>query len=143
MRATAWIGVACLCAPWTAGMSAAQAQDLVWRCGSTLTNRLPDDEAQRGACVPVSLPRVTTLPAPRFASVAPPPGASFTMPAERVQVDPTDQKRRDEQARELLKAERDKALERVQQAQRLGDQSMLEQARADVSSLDRELARRP
>jgi hypothetical protein len=65
------------------------------------------------------------------------------MPAERVQVDPTDQKRRDEQARELLKAERDKALERVQQAQRLGDQAMLEQARADVSSLDRELARRP
>ena len=143
MRATAWIGVACLCAPWTAGMSAAQAQDLVWRCGSTLTNRLPDDEAHRGACVPVSLPRVTTLPAPRFAPVAPPPGASFTMPAERVQVDPADQKRRDEQARELLKAERDKALERVQQAQRLGDQAMLEQARADVSSLDRELARRP
>jgi len=31
----------------------------------------------------------------------------------------------------------------VQQAQRLGDQAMLEQARADVSSLDRELARRP
>ena len=78
-----------------------------------------------------------------FATVTPPPGASFTMPAERVQVDPADQKRRDEQARELLKAERDKALERVQQAQRLGDQAMLEQARADVSSLDRELARRP
>ena len=64
MRATAWIGVACLCAAVTGVLSQAQAQDLVWRCGSTLTNRLPDDEAQRGACVPVSLPRVTTLPAP-------------------------------------------------------------------------------
>ena len=69
------------------GIGPGHAQDLVWRCGQTLTNRLPEDEGQRGTCVPVSLPKVTTLPAPRFAPVAPPQSAGLVPRNERVQVD--------------------------------------------------------
>ena len=125
------------------GIGPGNAQDLVWRCGQTLTNRLPEDEGQRGTCVPVSLPKVTTLPAPRFAPVASPPSAGLVPRNERVQVDPLEQKNRDQQSRELLLEERQKAQARLQRAEQAGDRTALEHARADLASLDRELARRP
>ena len=93
--------------------------------------------------MPVSLPKVTTLPAPRFAPVASPPSAGLVLRNERVQVDPLEQKNRDQQSRELLLEERQKAQTRLQRAEQAGDRTALEHARADLASLDRELARRP
>jgi len=121
----------------------ALAQDLVWRCGTTLTNRLPDEAALRSQCVPVSLPSVTTVGTSRLAPVAPPQSPTWVLRSDRTQVDADEQKRRDVQASELLLAEKQKAQARLLRAEQSGDQAMAELARADVASLDRELARRP
>jgi hypothetical protein len=121
----------------------AHAQDLVWRCGTTLTNRLPDEVALQRECVPVFLPSVITVVTPRFAPVVPPLGPAAASRPDRTQVDADEQKRRDAQARELLLAERQKALARLLRAEQSGDHASSELARADIASLDRELARRP
>jgi hypothetical protein len=130
--------------PW--GVGTALAQELVWRCDQTMTNRLPEDEAIRRHCVPVSLPQVTTLPAPRFAPAVPPQGISPGTPGltwPRAQVDVQEQKQRDQVARQLLLAEKQKAQTRLQVAEHSGDAAAAELARADLTSLERELARRP
>jgi hypothetical protein len=122
------------------------AQELVWRCDQTMTNRLPEDEALRRHCVPVSLPQVTTLPAPRFAPAVPPQNTAVGtsgMTGPRTQVDAQEQKQRDQTARTLLLAEKQKAQARLQVAERSGDTAAAELARADLASLERELARRP
>lgn len=124
----------------------AQGQELVWRCDQTLTNRLPEDEALRRLCVPVSLPLVTTLPAPRFAPAVPPQNVTTVTPSGsvlRAQVDAQEQKQRDLAARTLLLAEKQKAQTRLQMAERLGDAAAADLARADLASLERELTRRP
>jgi hypothetical protein len=144
MRKLALLMVWLSMSPWR--VETAFAQELVWRCDQTLTNRLPEEEALRPHCVPVSLPQVTTLPAPRFAPAVPPqspaPGtASATWP--RMQVDPQEQKQRDQAARTLLLAEKQKAQIRLQNAERSGDASAADLARADLASLERELTRRP
>ena len=82
------------------------AQEPVWRCGATITNRLPEDLQERQACVGVSLPLATTVHVSPVEAVAPLKGTVQSVSApER-----TEQKQRDAQARQLLLGE----VERVQ-----------------------------
>jgi hypothetical protein len=60
-----------------------------------------------------------------------------------MQVDPQEQKQRDQAARTLLLAEKQKAQIRLQNAERSGDAAAADLARADLTSLERELTRRP
>jgi hypothetical protein len=144
MRKSALWLVSTIICPMAPGTSLAQ--ELVWRCDQTMTNRLPEDEALRRHCVPVSLPKVTTLPAPRFAPAVPPQSPSAGTPGlalPSAQVDAQEQRQRDQVARNLLLAEKQKAQTRLQMAERSGDVAAAELARADLASLERELARRP
>jgi len=130
------LALSALCAP------ELQAQEAVWRCGQTLTNRLPDSETERRQCLSVSLPAsITVHTAP--AATAAVRERTTPVPLADAQIQPAEQKQRDAWARDLLRAE----LERVQgewrQARAQGDAVRAARAEADLASLQRELARWP
>ena len=130
-----------------AGLVAAQAQDEVWRCGQTLTNQPPMDEATQRPCTRVSLPDAAAVPAARAKTPAPGQGAaSSTTGRERtgaVQVAADEQRQRDGQARSLLLAEKQRLQAQLQIARRSGDAAQVALAEADLASIERELTRLP
>ena len=137
---------------WALGLAASpgaflHSEELVWRCGNTLTNQRPSDEAQRQTCVPQKLAPLTLLSAPVFAEVPAPPSIATSKagpaPAMGTWSNPEEQKKRDQMARELLLTEKQNITNRLQEAQKKGDQAQIELNRADLMAIERELARRP
>ncbi|MDI9331157.1 MAG: hypothetical protein QM527_07585 [Alphaproteobacteria bacterium] len=133
------------------GVSVA-AQVSVWRCGSTLTNRLPEGDVQRRDCIPITLPSATTLHAAPASLIAPRTGHSpqsgtrertNLVPGSTVQISPVEQKQRDALARQLIEAELERTQALWRSARSQGDSAAAERAEADLASLQRELARLP
>jgi len=120
----------------------AQAQEAVWRCGQTLTNRLPDAEEERRLCQSVNLPAsITVHTAPATAAAV--RDRTKSVPLADAQIQPAEQKQRDVWARELLRAEMERVQSEWRQARAQGDAMRAARAGADLSSLQRELARWP
>lgn len=126
---------------------AAQAQDVVWRCGQTLTNQAPMDEAAQRLCVQVSLPNATTVQGARPTPIAPTQGMGSPMAGRdrtgTVQVASDEQRQRDGQAKALLIAEKERVQAQLQTARRQGDAARVALAEADLASIERELSRLP
>lgn len=124
-----------------------QAQDTVWRCGSTLTNQRPVDEAQQATCTPLSWSTATTVSGTRGHPHAPGQGgATPAMGRERtgpVQVSREEQALRDGQAKSLLMAEKERLQRQWQSARQTGDATQTALIEADLASIERELSRRP
>jgi hypothetical protein len=117
-----------------------------WRCGQTLTNKLPVDEQARRNCQPLALPLATTVATgtavrPAASAAAPNSSNTATPLAFTVQVQPQEQKQRDAQARQLLLAEKQRLQGELQSARQNGNASAQDLLQADLASIDRELIR--
>lgn len=123
------------------------AQEAVWLCGQTLTNRLPDEPAERRNCQSVQLPAGTTVhvaPASAAAPAAPASAAGAGAPrAGAAWVSSEEQKQRDAQARRVLQAELERVQDQWRQARAQGDAALSARTEADLAALQRELARLP
>ncbi len=144
-RLLAWAGLWGWALFGVAGM--VQAQDTVWRCGSTLTNQLPSDAVLQRQCIPMGLSSATTVPDTRSRPAAPGQGAATAaVGRERtgtVQVASEEQAQRDGQARALLLAEKQRLQLQWQSARQAGDTHQISLIEADLASIERELSRRP
>lgn len=124
-----------------------RAQDAVWLCGQTLTNRLPSDDAEQRQCRQVNLPNATTVPGTRTRPAAPGQGVAPPMPGRErtgtVQIATDEQRQRDAQARTLLLAEKQRLQAQLLTARRSGDATQVALTEADLASVERELSRLP